>query len=177
MVKAWLAQLPTDLETHPKKRLRRERGPYRPIRLPVRKVLLFQTIRRVPKSKRHGTKKGASAADKLIPFRHSSSPANCSLRPNVSKETTNLIQLIRAPYILTQKLMTKTSPQNGTTFPNYLVSNLQQGEVPVLHNLQLGSQNETVSSSPRHLYLSSHLTTVDLTERQYQQTFRIFGNY
>ena len=85
MVEAWLAQLPTDLETPPKKRSRRERGPYRPIRLPVRKVLLFQPIRRMPKSKRHGTKKRASAADKLIPLRHPRFRANCSLRPDVSR--------------------------------------------------------------------------------------------
>lgn len=76
------AELPTDLGTHPKKGLQRKRGPYRPIRLPVRKLILFQPIRRI---KCCGTRKRLPPADKLIHLRYSSSFSNCSLCPNVSR--------------------------------------------------------------------------------------------
>lgn len=76
------AELPTDLGTHPKKGLQRKRGPYRPIHLPVRKLILFQLIRRI---KCCGTRKRLPPADKLIHLRYSSSFSNCSLFPNVSR--------------------------------------------------------------------------------------------
>lgn len=82
LVKAWLAELPKDLLTHQKKGLRRERGLYRPIRFPVRKVSLSHPIRRM---KRRGTRKRLPPLDTLIHLRPSSSFASCSLRPNVSR--------------------------------------------------------------------------------------------
>lgn len=68
--------------SHPKKGLQRKRGPYRPIRLPVRKLILFQPIRRI---KCCGTRKRLPPAVKLIHLRYSNSFSNCSLCPNVSR--------------------------------------------------------------------------------------------